>query len=56
MTKVPRKKKDKRMTVGALLAKGCLNCGEEGPHYYPPGFGTPGGWICAKKDADEDNA
>jgi len=36
--------------MGKLLAQGCLNCGEKGPHYYPPSMGDPGGWLCEKKD------
>lgn len=28
----------------------CLNCGEFGPHYVPPGFGTAGMYICERNE------
>lgn len=28
----------------------CLNCGEKGPHFVPPGFGSPGMYTCKEKE------
>lgn len=28
----------------------CPNCGEKGPHFVPPGFGSPGMFICKEKE------
>ena len=28
----------------------CINCGEEGPHFVPPGGGDPGFFMCKPKD------
>lgn len=28
----------------------CRNCGEKGPHFVPPGGGSPGMYICKKKE------
>lgn len=28
----------------------CPNCGENGRHFAPPGFGSPGMYICKPKD------
>lgn len=28
----------------------CINCGEEGPHFVPPGGGDPGFFYCKPKD------
>ena len=30
----------------------CHNCGEPGPHFAPPGFGTAGFYICDPSEAD----
>lgn len=27
----------------------CWNCGEPGPHFFPPSLGEPGFYICEKK-------
>lgn len=27
----------------------CRNCGEKGRHFAPPGFGTPGMYVCKPK-------
>lgn len=27
----------------------CINCGEPGPHYVPPGFGDKGFFACETK-------
>lgn len=33
----------------------CPNCGEPGPHYAPPGFGSPGMFICKPKEKEEES-
>lgn len=30
----------------------CRNCGEKGRHFAPPGFGSPGVFICKAKDGE----
>ena len=30
----------------------CPNCGEPGPHFAPPGFGSPGTFICKPPEHD----
>lgn len=40
-----RKKKNYKPSKIASNQK-CPNCGEQGPHFAPPGFGSPGFYTC----------
>jgi hypothetical protein len=31
----------------------CVNCGQPGAHYVPPGFGMPGFFDCEKEKKNE---
>lgn len=56
MTKISRVKKQKRQaayrkSTGFLKNRSiCVNCGEPGPHFIPPGFGMAGFFSCKKPD------
>lgn len=45
-----RKKRAERGRVWAERWETCPNCGEKGRHFAPPGFGSPGMFICQKRD------
>lgn len=45
-----RKKRAERGRVWADQWTTCPNCGEKGRHFAPPGFGSPGMYICKPKD------
>lgn len=44
-----RKKRAERGRVWAQTFGTCWNCGEKGRHFVPPGFGSPGMYICQPK-------
>lgn len=51
-----KKKRDKRQGINQPLGEFtpmkignrnmCVNCGEEGSHYFPPSLNDSGGFIC----------
>lgn len=48
-----KQKKWRAKYVNAVRLKNasiCLNCGRPGPHFVPPGFGTPGFFMCKPLD------
>lgn len=44
-----RRERDAIANDAWLNAGKCPNCGEKGPHFVPPGFGSGGMYICEAK-------
>lgn len=47
-----KQRRERAKTFLAKFKQGiCINCGEKGPHFVPPGFGSGGMFICKKRIA-----
>ena len=40
----------RRERAGRKNSTRCRNCGEFGPHYAPPGLGSPGVYVCERNE------
>jgi hypothetical protein len=43
-----------RQQLAREFGPACRNCGELGPHFVPPGFGSPGMYVCTPKGTTEE--
>jgi hypothetical protein len=47
-----RRKRAERAAAWRQTTGACPNCGGKGPHFAPPGFGSPGFYICQQQTTE----